>query len=92
MTPLTGDVMQSFEQGLVDDNACTHPGPQNDSENTGSILAGTINGLRIEWFKNGQKTSEAIWKNSRPVGIETHWNEDGDVIKTTTHKEDEEIE
>jgi hypothetical protein len=45
VTPLTGDVMQSFEQSPVDDNACTHPGPQNDSENTASILAGTIDGL-----------------------------------------------
>ena len=37
--------MQSFEQSPVDDNPCTDPSPQNDSKNTASIFAGTIDGL-----------------------------------------------
>ena len=81
----------SFRNGIAEGQWTSwYRNGQKDAE--GNRKNGYKDGKWLAWFKNGQKKSEAIWKNSRPVDIETHWNEDGDVIKTTTHKKDEEIE
>jgi hypothetical protein len=72
VAPLAGDVMQSFEQNSVDDNACTHPSSQNDSENASSILAGTIDG-----FSKGETVGvilQSDWSVDKVFQIASDWS------------------
>ena len=48
---------------------------------TGGFIAEQPNGKWIEWYENGQKSSETNYKNGKKDGLMTEWHENGMKIK-----------
>ena len=56
--------------------------------NKQSVFAddGELEGVRTEWYENGQKKEEINLKNGKIDGLWTGWNEDGQKVKEINYK------
>ncbi|MGZ3418290.1 MAG: toxin-antitoxin system YwqK family antitoxin [Polyangiales bacterium] len=54
---------------------------------TGAFVEGTKEGLFTEFYPEGQKASEGMWKRSKKDGHWTYWAADGHEIATEDYRE-----
>lgn len=66
--PYNGDFIETFENGEI--------------KGTGTFVNGQLEGLRIQYYSNGQKRTEKQYKGAYPHGISKEFYEDGTLKQT----------
>ncbi len=61
--PYTGDFQETFEDGRI--------------KGTGTLVDGQLEGLRIQYFPNGNKRTEYMYKGGYPHGTAKEYDENG---------------
>ena len=68
LNPYNGEFIETYENGKV--------------KGTGTLVNGRLEGVRIQYYSNGQKSTEKQYKDAFPHGISKEFYEDG-TLKLT---------
>jgi antitoxin component YwqK of YwqJK toxin-antitoxin module len=47
-----------------------------------------LHGSEIHWYESGIKEYEVTWSDGRKIGVEDHWNPQGQLVWRWNHRPD----